>query len=229
MSQSPPAQLSTDALCFVVHAPFGDDETMSRFQGNEPQSMQSHPLVAALRGVADEGVAVVALIDRPGEETWLLDIPPGQPDGMRMASHWKQDMTSAGSLAGLLRTARARYPDRRQVLSLEGHGMGYLPSIDVGGLLSSAGRPASANGVHWEFSEVDAAPFNDEGSPALPGGLPGPPGGFPGLPGGFPGLPGGFPGLPGGFPGLPLKHAALPTFELAEARRGVAAEGAPRL
>lgn len=229
MSEPTVAPLRHDALCFVVHAPFGDDETLSCFPGTERQSLESHPLVAALRGVAAEGVAVVALIDRPGEETWLLDIPPGEPDGMRMASHWKQDMTSAGSLAGLLRAARARYPERRQVLSLEGHGMGYLPAIDVGGLLSAAAQAATGSPVHWEFSEVDAAPFHEDGSPALPGGFPGLPGGFPGLPGGFPGLPGGFPGLPGGFPGLPLKHAALPTFELAEALRKVVAEGAPRL
>lgn len=222
MTQPVPVPLSTSALCFVVHAPFGDDETLSRFPGTERQSLEGHPLVAALRGVAAEGVAVVALIDRPGEETWLVDIPPGQPDGMHMASHWKQDMTSAGSLRGLLRAARARYPDCRQVLSLEGHGMGYLPSIDVGGLLSSSAQVPTASGIHWEFSEVDAAPFKDDGSPALPGG-------YPGLPGGYPGLPGGYPGLPGGYPGLPLKHAALPTFELAEALRSVVAEGAPQL
>jgi len=219
----PAAQpLRNDALCFVVHAPFGDDETLSRYPGTERQSLENHPLVAALRGVAAQGVAVLALIDRPGEETWLVDIPPGQPDGVRMASQWKQDMTAAGSLAGLLRAARARYPDRAQVLSLEGHGMGYLPAIDVGGLLSTAGQLPPDSGIHWEFSDVDGAPFNEDGSPALPGG-------FPGLPGGFPGLPGGFPGLPGGFPGLPLKHAALPTFELSEALRSVAAEGGPRL
>ena len=175
----------------------------------------------SLRGVAQQGVAVLALVDRQGDETWLIDIPPGRPEDTVERSLWKQDMGSAPALTGLLTEARRRYPERQVLLSLEGHGSGYLPSIDIAGMAALASQ-AEAKGVEWRLSDRDAAPYNTRGEPALPVG-------FPGLPVGFPGLPVGFPGLPVGFPGLPLQHVALPTVTLGRGLQEARERGCPRL
>ncbi|MBN8487273.1 MAG: hypothetical protein J0M20_06050, partial [Burkholderiales bacterium] len=128
--------LSTEDLCLVVHAPFGDDYALSRYPDGETLSVLRTPLVESLRGVASTGVAVVALVDLPGEATHLVNIPPGQPQAAHAEPHWKMDMSAAPTLSGLLRAAARAYPDRRLMLAVEGHGSGYQPAIDKAGLLA---------------------------------------------------------------------------------------------
>jgi len=234
LAAAPSTPLQADRLTLAVFAPFGDDMDLSRFPDGADMEVRQHPLVQALSQVAAHGVAVLALLDRCGEDSLLIDIPPGNPADLKFNSLWKQDMVASAALAGLLIKAHQRYPDRQLMLSIEGHGAGYVPSVDVAGLLASSTQ--AAGNIHWQVSQVDAAPFDADGQPVvpagfptLPAGFPTLPAGFPTLPAGFPTMPAGFPTLPAGFPTLPLQHAVLPTFSLGEALRKARDAGCPPL
>jgi hypothetical protein len=201
-----PAPLHARDLCLVVYAPFGDDYALSRYPGDNTQ-WRTHPLVGSLAEVATCGVPVVAMLDLPGEPTRLLQIDPSSPADVKDEACWKLDMASAPSLSGLLQTARARYPGRRLVLCLEGHGNGYLPAIDKAGLLRLHEQGQLGD---WQRAGNEQAPFDPSGHPVYQRGMPTLPGGGPTLPGGGPTLPGGGPTLPGGGPTLPGGGPTLP-------------------
>ena len=124
------AAAGTDCVLLCVYAPFGTDPVLSTYPEGQSQELAQHPLVRNLLKVAESGVHVAALVDRVGEDTLLVEIPAAQPQRMRITSAWKEDMASPLTLAGFLRRAHANHPTAAVVLSLEGHGAGFLPEID---------------------------------------------------------------------------------------------------
>ena len=91
-----------DGVTLVVYAPFGTDAALSHYPDGQSRSLAQHPLLRALLQVAEQGLHVVALVDRVGEDTELVEIDGGQPASLRVSSRWKQDMGSPQTLAGLL-------------------------------------------------------------------------------------------------------------------------------
>jgi len=195
----------SESVVLVVFAPFGTDEVLSEFPDGVTTSVSAHPILAALKGVAKAGTHVLALVDRVEDNSWLIEIPAGQPDAARLDSRWKQDMTSERTLAGLLAQAHERFPRSSLVLSIEGHGAGYLPDLDRRQLTWK--NVTEQGKFEWHFSDSDCAPVHADGSPVLPMG---------------------FPGLPMGFPGLPVNRAYMSTRQLGEALRIARDLGAPR-
>jgi hypothetical protein len=197
--------LKTDGVVLAVYAPFGSDEVLSGFPEGQTTTVQTHPLVTALKGVASAGTHVVALVDRVEDNTWLIEIPAGAPESMQVVSRWKQDLSSERTLAGLMAHAHERFPRAALVLSIEGHGAGYLPDVDRRFL--TWGRVTEEGKFEWHFSNKDCAPVDSEGSPVLPGG---------------------YPGLPGGYPGLPVNRSYMSTYQLGQALAMAQKLGAPR-
>lgn len=195
----------TDSVVLAVYAPFGSDEVLSDFPDGITTSVNAHPLVAALRGVAAAGTNVVALVDRVEDNTWLIEIPAGQPDAVRIESRWKLDMTSERTLAGLMNQAKQRFPKSALVLSLEGHGAGFLPDLDRRNLTWK--NVTEGGKFEWHFSSEDCAPVHADGSPVLPMGSP---------------------TLPMGSPTLPNNRAYMSTRQLGEALRMARELGAAR-
>ena len=195
-------------VLLAVYAPFGDDEVLSRFPDPSiPSDVAQHPLVIALKGVAQAGTHVVALIDRVDDATWWLEIPAGQPQAARFTQRWKQDMTSEYTLAGFLLEAHRCHPSASMLLSIEGHGAGYLPDIDRRQLTWE--RVTRGGELEWHFSDRDSAPVDpDSGGPVLPIG---------------------YPGLPVGYPGLPVNQAYMSTYRLGLALQQAQAQGCPKL
>jgi len=214
------ARLCNEGVVLVVHAPFGTDETLSTYPDGSSLQLMQHPLVRHLLAVAKTGVGVCALIDRVGHDTMLLEVPGGKPSRARLTSCWKQDMASPRTLAGLLRRAHACFPKSAIVLSLEGHGAGYLPEIDRRQITHRNLTGAAAGPVTWQ---INPAPQSAPGDPPLPMGAPI-------LPMGAPILPMGAPILPMGAPILPSNHLPLSTWGLGEALRLAREEGGvPRI
>ena len=199
------AAAGTDSVLFAVYAPFGTDKTLSSYPGTKQQPLTQHPLVRNLLQVAGAGVHVSALIDRVGENTYLVEIPAGQPGNMRITSSWKEDMSSSLALAGFLQRAHACHPKAAIVLSLEGHGAGYLPEIDRTQL--TVGNVTAGGKITWTIS--------DEDSPILPTGSPV--------------LPTGSPVLPTGSPVLPVNHMPLSSWGTGDALRRAQKCGVPKV
>ncbi len=211
--EKPGDSARTDSVLFAVYAPFGSDETLSTFPEGSSRDLAQHPLYQGLLKVAASGVHVAALVDLAKDDTYLVEIEAGKPEGVTVTSRWKQDMASPNNLAGFLRHAHASRPTSAIVLALEGHGAGYLPEIDRSQLST---RTLTRNGTfEWRF---DA----NGGAPVLPGGSPL-------LPGGSPLLPGGSPLLPGGSPLLPANHMPLSTWGLGAALKAAQEAGVPKL
>jgi hypothetical protein len=197
----------------AVYAPYGGDTALSDFPEDRTRSVLEHPLIDALRRVARTGVPVIALVDRVGDDTWLVEVSPEDPEAVRVLSRWKLDLHVDRTLTGFLLEAHERHPRAALVLGLEGHGAGYLPDLDV---VQRAGRNASTvdDGHVWHVSHGEAAPFLGK---------------LPALPGGFPTTPGGFPTTPGGFPTTPGQHQPLSTFSLGHALQRAQEQGCPRI
>lgn len=163
-----------NGVLFAVYAPFGDDPVLSHYPGSTPRPVQDHPLVQNLLKVAAEGANVSALIDLADDCSYLVEIPALQPKRMVVTSAWKLDMGAPCTLAGFLQRAHARFPCSALLLALEGHGAGYLPSID-----GTAISPQSTNGSDGRQWIVDAGGTKlreeDGGIPVLPVGNPVPP------------------------------------------------------
>ena len=211
--EKPGDSARTDSVLFAVYAPFGSDETLSTFPEGSSRDLAQHPLYQGLLKVAASGVHVAALVDLAKDDTYLVEIEAGKPEGVSVTSRWKQDMASPNNLAGFLRHAHRSRPTAAIVLALEGHGAGYLPEIDRSQL---SARTLTRNGTfEWRF---DA----NGGAPVLPGGSPL-------LPGGSPLLPGGSPLLPGGSPLLPANHMPLSTWGLGAALKAAQEAGVPKL
>jgi hypothetical protein len=216
-----------DGVTLVVHAPFGTDAALSQYPDGQSRSLAQHPLLRSLLEVAEQGVNVVALVDRAGEETELVEIEGGRPASLRVTSRWKQDMGSPQTLTGLLTHAASRHPEAAMVLCLEGHGAGFLPDIDRTRL--SARQVTRDGQVEWHITADGGAPALPQGSPILPQGSPILPQGSPILPQGSPILPQGSPILPQGSPILPVNHLPMSTYGLGAALRGAREAGVPPL
>ncbi len=192
---NPPVFESIARTALAVYAPFGDDAVLSTYPDGDSAELLQHPLVDNLAQVAALGFPVLALIDRAGQDTVLLEFAPG--GGIPKArSRWKLDMNSPLTLAGFVTHARQFAPGAELVLSLEGHGAGFLPEIDR----TAIQHMTSNQGVQLEWNK---------------GGF----SGAPTLPMGRPILPMGRPILPMGRPILPTKNMPLSTWALGQALR----------
>jgi Clostripain family len=134
-------------ITLVVFAPFGSDDTLSRYPDDLTNNVKQHPLVLALTAVAAAGVNVCALVDRVDDDSWRIDIPAGGE--ACFTSMWKQRMSSPRSLAGLLAHAMQQHQGSAVVLSMEGHGAGYLPEIDTAKLAATKLPKVNGERVYW--------------------------------------------------------------------------------
>lgn len=200
----------TRSVTLAVFAPFGTDETLSTYPEGASQDLTQHPLFENLLKVAEQGMHVLALIDRAGHDTLLVRIPAGQPGAVTVESRWKQDMSAPNTLAGLLHEAWLWQPDSAIVLTLEGHGAGYLPEIDRRKL--SVTNITDHGKVVWKIGVTDESPTLPLGSPILPLGSPI--------------LPLGSPILPLGSPILPMNHMPISTWGMG---RALQTAGVPKL
>jgi hypothetical protein len=220
--QAIPSQGGTGGpgVTLAVYAPFGTDEVLSTFPDGSSAGLAQHPLLQNLLEVARKGVGVVALIDLVDCDTCLVEIPAGEPGGMRTESRWKQDMSSARTLAGLLRHAHRFDPEAALVLALEGHGAGFLPDVDRRQLTQAA---LTNNGeIAWRIMKDWSTTEPGANAPPMPGTAPL-------LPGTAPLLPGTAPLLPGTAPLLPANHMPLSTHALGWALKAALDCGVPKL
>jgi hypothetical protein len=200
----------TDAVVLVVYAPFGGDETLSSYPDGATRDLAQHPLMHALLESAQSGVHVVALVDLYQQDSFLVEIPAGKPADLRVSSRWKQDMGAHQTLTGLLIHAHRCHPGAALVLTIEGHGAGFLPDIDTA-QLSSAHLTTAADGrpVVWTISGSGAVPtYGNGGAPVLPVGSP---------------------VLPVGSPVLGVGQMPLSTWALGAALQAAVAAGVPRI
>jgi len=202
--------LRPEMLTLAVYAPFGTDPVLSGFPDGKTTTIADHPLVRNLAAVARTGVAVVAIVDRADDDTWLVTFAPGsaQPE---LSSLGKQDMQSANTLTKLLRDAHAFAPDNACVLTLEGHGAGYLPDLDPQAL--TLDDVTAGGALEWRLGAVGelgalSRPYDEAGQPYVASGAP---------------------VLPGGSPTSPTNHAAMPTAEVAAALAAARSAGVPKV
>ena len=210
-AQQRPGRRTHDGVVFAVYAPFGTDPVLSTWPGTTQADITRQPLVRALQAVAAQGANVSALIDLVDDDSWLVEIPAGQPAKMVISSAWKQDMGSPRALAGFLRRVHQRFPCQALVLALEGHGAGFMPEIDplrITPQSSSQWSDGPQSGqVRWVFDEGQAGFEPAPGSPALPMASP---------------------MLPMASPMLPAPRLPLSTWGLAAALRLARRAGVPR-
>ncbi|MED5620951.1 clostripain-related cysteine peptidase [Ideonella sp. BN130291] len=195
----------TEGVTLAVYAPFGTDEVLSTFPDGQSTELAQHPLFKSLLKVAEAGVHVAALIDLVEDDTYLVEIPAGQPADVRVSSRWKEQMDSPHTLAGFLRTAHSAHPESALVLALEGHGAGFLPDIDRRKLTAAA---LTQNNVSWHVTPEGTSPTLPTGGPLLPTGGP---------------------LLPTGGPLLPANHMPLSTYGLGAALKSALDSGVPKL
>ena len=212
--------VQSDGVVLVVFAPFGTDETLSTFPDGGSLELAQHPLYQVLLTVAEELTHVCALIDLAQAESYLVEIPAGHPEQVKVSSRWKQDMTAPQTLAGLLHQAHTAYPDAAIVLAMEGHGAGYLPDIDRRKLTTNF--LTSGGTSFWVLQGTNALPWKYDGAPPLPAGSPI-------LPAGSPILPAGSPILPAGSPILPVNHMPMSTYGLGHGLKLAQDMGVPEL
>jgi hypothetical protein len=200
-----------DSVVFAVYAPFGSDPTLSRFPADTQAAIAQQALVRALQAVAAEGINVSALIDLYEDDSWLVEIPAGQPKAIAITSAWKQDMSAPQALAGFLRRTQQRFPCSTLVLAIEGHGGGFVPDIDPLRITprntTRWGPPSAPSHARWVQSESQARVEPEPGSPALPLESP---------------------VLPLESPVLPASRLPLSTWALGEALRSAIKAGAPK-
>ena len=200
----PTPGFTTAGVTLVVYAPFGTDAVLSTYPGSTQLTILQHPLVINLVAVAKAGVHVSALIDLFDDDTWLVEIPAGQPTALTATSRWKHSMDAINNLSGFLRYSRKKRPGTALVLALEGHGAGYLPEIDISQLTTA--NLTQDGSIEWQITDGQGAPLLPMGSPLLPMGSP---------------------LLPMGSPLLPVNHMPLSTWGLAQALKVTLADGPP--
>ncbi len=207
------AAAADDSLVFAVYASFGTDPILSLYPDvDAPQAaILKQALVQNLKLVAAEGVNVSAVIDLFEDDTYLVEIPAGRPQDMAVLSTWKQDMSAPQALAGFLRRTRARFPCSTIVLALEGHGGGFVPSIDPSLIKPETATHWTRNGqagqVRWISGEKQTSFEAEAGSPALPMDNP---------------------TLPMDNPTLPLARMPMSTWALGQALQSAIKSGVPR-
>jgi hypothetical protein len=202
---------ANDSVVFAVYAPLGSDEILSVYPNAKQASVRNQPLVRALQQVAARGVNVSALVDLFQDNTYLVEIPAGQPKAMCVTSVWKQDMSTPQALAGFLCRVKDRFPCSALVLSIEGHGGAFVPEIDFARLNSDSltkwSDGTKSGTVTWTKSESDSRFQSDTGSPVLPVNSP---------------------ELPVNSPELPGGRMVMSTWALGEALRRAIKSGVPR-
>ncbi len=181
-------QLRAGETVFVVYAPFGDDPMLTYQPDETATELSQHTLVRSLMTLADFGVHVIALIDRMHRQTYLLDIPGAASAQLTQTSQGKLDMTAPETLTWLLQTASARHPNAKIVLSLEGHGAGFLPFLDAAVVNEALN---SASDIEWRISSDGTRPTKRGGGvlPRTRGVLPRTRGVLPQAIGVLPGMP----------------------------------------
>ena len=214
-SENSPSTAATDGVVLIVYAPFGGDDVLSTYPGGSSIELSEHPLYMAAVDVAEQGVHVVALIDRVKDDTVLLEIKGGKPGSAVTTSRWKQDMSSAHTLSGLIAHAHKLHPGAALVLAMEGHGAGYLPEIDRRKITQSSITRHSGKPVQWRIEGDKAEPAATRGDPVLPEWSPI--------------LPEGSPILPEGSPILPSQHMPLSTWGMGHALKLAEDSGVPKL
>jgi hypothetical protein len=216
------AAAGTDSVLLCVYAPFGTDAVLSTYPDGESQELCQHPLVRNLLKVAALNVHVAALIDRVNEDTYLVEIPAGQPQRIHITSTWKEDMSSPRTLAGFLRRAHANHPTSALVLALEGHGAGFLPEIDPTQITAAAMTRQGA--FDWRITGSTSTQSPAEASLLATAGAPSQPDGSPVLP------PQISPILPPQIsPILATNHMPFSTWSLGDALRRAQAAGVPKV
>jgi hypothetical protein len=205
-------QHKSNGIVLVVYAPFGTDQALSTYPDGAALDLLQHPLTRHLLQVAEAGIHVIALVDRANSDTYLVEIPARKAKKIQVVTRWKQDMTAPVTLAGLLNLAQERHPGAAVVLTLEGHGAGFLPEIDRSQL--SILNVTDNGQIKWEIG-------TNSGSPTLPVGSPV-------LPVGSPVLPVGSPVLPVGSPVLPVNHMPMSTYGLGAALKSAVDAGVPK-
>lgn len=203
-----------DSLVFAVYAAFGTDPILSVYPNvdSKQAAILNQTLVLNLKEVAAKGVNVCALIDLFEDDTWLVEIPAGRPDAIVAHSTWKQDMSASQALSGFLRRTHARFPCSTIVLALEGHGGGFVPSIDPSLIKPDTATHWTRNGqsgqVRWVSGEKQTTIEPDPpGSPALPIDMP---------------------TLPIDMPTLPLARMPMSTWAMGYALQTAIKSGVPR-
>jgi hypothetical protein len=159
-------------VVFAVYAPFGTDALLSEYPNQAQATIKNQALVRALQQVARQGVNVSALVDLYDDDSYLVEIPAGQPAAIQITSAWKQDMSSPRALAGFLRRTHHRFHCGSLVLAVEGHGAGFIPDIDPARITPSSAtrweRGGSVGQVRWTSGEKRTGFEPEPGSPALP-------------------------------------------------------------
>ncbi len=205
------AARADDSVVFAVYAPFGSDPTLGRYPADTQAAIAKQALVRALQAVAAEGAHVSALIDLYEDDSWLVEIPAGQPKAMTITSAWKQDMSAPQALAGFLRRTQQRFPCSTVVLAIEGHGGGFVPDIDPLRITPRSsttwGSPPAVNHARWVKTEGQTRVEPEAGSPALPLTSP---------------------ELPLTSPELPASRLPMSTWALGEALRSAIKSGVPK-
>lgn len=166
-TRSRPSDRHQAGILFAVYAPFGGDARLARYPDNLPKSILQHPMLGHLKAVARQGVHVAALIDLVDSDSWLVEIPAWRPDQMQVVSAWKQAMSRPQALSGFLRRAHARFPCAQLVLSLEGHGAGYLPEIDTARITPSTTTSGGGGTFEWRVNASTVEISQTSGPPLL--------------------------------------------------------------
>lgn len=206
-----PAPLQARSSVLAVYVPFGSDETLSNFPDGNTRALEDHPLIDAWRQVAKAGTPVMALVDRVGADSYLVNIPAEQPEAMTLRSLWKLDMRDGRTLSNFLMQVHEAHPKANLVLGLEGHGAGYLPELDSRRLTWQAVCQGAAQ--EWKIGEQLAQPLQNASNGA----------------GGAPVLWEASPLIPGGNPLTPINHQPMPTHTLGQALKSAQQQGCPKL
>ena len=206
-----PAPLQARNSVLAVYVPFGSDETLSNFPEGSTRALEDHPLMDAWRQVAKAGTPVMALVDRVGADSYLVNIPAEQPEAMTLRSLWKLDMRDGRTLSNFLVQVHEAHPKAQVVLGLEGHGAGYLPELDARRLTWQAVCQGSAQ--VWSIGEQTARPMQNSGTDSP----------------GAPVLWEIVPFVPGGNPLTPINHQPMSTHTLGQALKSAQQQGCPKL
>ena len=87
-----------------------------------------------------------ALVDLFEDATYQVDIPAGRPESLTITSYGKMNMIEPRTLTALLIHAHQFAMASHVVLTIEGHGAGYLPDLDLS-RLARAGATGGTSGA----------------------------------------------------------------------------------
>lgn len=196
------------SIVLAVYAPFGSDENLSVLPKKTQAPIDQQEIVKQLHRVAEQGINVSALVDLFEDDTWLVEMAAGKKPAVGICSAWKQDMSRPQALAGFLRRVHARFPKSHIVLSLEGHGAGYLPELDFARLGHDDQTETKAGEqLRWTQSPEGTTVEPADGAPTLPAD---------------------YRILPPTTPGFPASHLPLSSWAVSAALKSAIQCGVPR-